>query len=66
MILVAGKVRDRQAPRVRRAITRLYDPLPPPLRRTLTLDNGKEFAQHEQLSQQLRSREYFAEPRKPW
>ena len=44
--LLAGKVR------VRRTITRLYEPLPPTLRRTLTLDNGKEFAQHEELSRE--------------
>lgn len=64
--LLASKVRDRQADRVRRTITRLYDPLPPVLCRTLTLDNGKEFAQHEQLACDSQLRVFFAEPYKPW
>jgi len=29
---------------------RLFQPLPPSLRKTPTLDNGKEFAEHEQLA----------------
>lgn len=63
--LLTGKVRDRQAERVRRTIARLVDPLPSSLRRTLTLDNGKEFAQHARLSRETQLRVYFAEPYRP-
>ena len=64
--LLGSKVRDRQANRVRRTITRPYDPLPTVLRRTLTLDNGKEIAQHEEISRDSQLDVFFAEPHKPW
>jgi IS30 family transposase len=64
--LLAGKVPSREAGRVRRAIGRLYQQIPARLRRTLTLDNGKEFAEHAELSAELDLSVYFAEPRCPW
>ena len=51
--LLLGKVHDRQAATVREAMTQLFQPLPTRLRKTLTLDNGKEFAEHEQLAANL-------------
>lgn len=33
---------------------------------TITLDNGKEFADHERIAHQTASRVYFAEPYSPW
>jgi len=33
---------------------------------TLTFDNGKEFAQHEQIAQRLRAQVYFAHPYHSW
>jgi IS30 family transposase len=41
---------DRQATTVSQAITRLFQPLPSSLQTTLTLDNGRESAEHEQLA----------------
>jgi len=64
--LLMGKVSDRQAATVREAITRLFRPLPASLRRTLTLDNGKEFAEHEQLAAEVALRVYFAKPYCAW
>jgi IS30 family transposase len=64
--LLLGKVHDRQATTVRQAITQLFDPLPAKLRKTLTLDNGKEFAEHEQLSADVTLRVYFAKPYCAW
>ena len=64
--LLLGKVSDRQAATVREAITQLFHPLPASLRRTLTLDNGKEFAEHEQLATKVKLRVYFAKPYCAW
>jgi transposase, IS30 family len=64
--LLLGKVSDRQAATVREAIARLYSPLPARLRKTLTLDNGKEFAEHEQLAREVALRVYFAKPYCAW
>ena len=39
---------------------RAFRPVPPELRQTLTVDNGKEFAGHERLSARLKMPVYFA------
>ena len=40
--------------------------LPASLRRTMTLDNGKEFAEHRRLTDQLGTKVYFADPYASW
>ena len=45
--------------------TRVKD-LPPALRRSMTFDNGKEFAEHGQLTRHLRLDVYFADPYASW
>lgn len=45
--------------------TRVKD-LPPTLRRSMTFDNGKEFAEHHQLTRRLRLDVYFADPYASW
>ncbi len=47
-------------------MTELFQPLPTSLRKTLTLDNGKEFAEHEQLAATTSLRVYFAKPYCAW
>jgi IS30 family transposase len=64
--LLLGKVRNRQAAIVREAMVRLLGPLPLRLRKTLTLDNGKEFAEHEQLAAATALHVYFAKPYCAW
>ena len=44
----------------------LFQPLPARLRKTLTLDNGKEFAEHEQLAAATALHVYFAKPYCAW
>lgn len=61
-----GKVRDLHAATVRHVAARLFRPLPLRLRKTLTLDNGKEFAEHGQLAAEVALRVYFAEPYRAW
>jgi transposase, IS30 family len=41
-------------------------PLPPALRRSVTFDNGTEFAQHHRLNAKLQTRTYFCDPHSPW
>src|SRR5665213_813750 len=40
--------------------------IPPPLRRTVTFDNGTEFALHYQLTDELGIQTYFCDVRAPW
>ena len=48
------------------ALARLLKPVPPDLRRTMTFDNGTEFARHHRLASQLGIATYFCDPRSPW
>ena len=61
------KVVRRLASRnVTRAIARATNLLPPELKQTLTLDNGKEFARHAALQRQTGLAIYFARPYHAW
>ena len=40
--------------------------LPPSLRRSMTFDNGKEFAEHRKLTRGLGLEVYFADPYASW
>lgn len=64
--LLTAKSCDRTARRVGGKIRSRLGELPPELRRTLTLDNGKEFADHERFAEQLDLAVYFAEPYCSW
>ena len=61
-----GRAGDLRAATAARVTRRRLGPLPAALRRSLTLDNGKEFAGHRQVSEALGLDVYFAEPRRPW
>jgi IS30 family transposase len=61
-----ARVDDRRAETVRRAAQQRLAALPPHLRRTLTFDNGKEFAEHEALAAATRMKIYFAQPYCSW
>jgi transposase, IS30 family len=60
--LLAAKLKDRTARRTRAKIEHLLGPLPAHKRRTVTFDNGKEFAEHETLAERLNLAIYFAHP----
>jgi IS30 family transposase len=64
--LMTAKSCDRKSGRVSHKIRSRLGDLPPELRRTLTLDNGKEFADHERFAHQLDLAVYFAEPYCSW
>lgn len=64
--LLTSKTCDRKARRVARKIKDRLGSLPPSLRRSATLDNGKEFADHEYLADRLDLKVYFAHPYCSW
>lgn len=57
---------DRKAERTARRLATLLKPIPLPLRKTLTIDNGTEFALHYRLTEQLALQTYFCDPHSPW
>jgi transposase, IS30 family len=64
--LLLGKARNLRAATVRRSAIALYHTTPPALRKTLTLDNGKEFSEHQQLAAEASLKVYFAKPYCAW
>jgi IS30 family transposase len=64
--LLLGKVPNLRAATVRQAAAKRYATTPATLRKTLTLDNGKEFAEHEQLQVEAALKIYFAKPYSAW
>lgn len=64
--LLAAKLKARQSAEVNRASQHLFTSIPAKLRRTLTLDNGKEFTRHEELSRLTGMAIYFAQPYAAW
>lgn len=54
-----------KADAVRVALTQAFKAIPEPLRRSLTWDRGREMAEHQQLSTDLRMNVYFCAPGSP-
>lgn len=64
--LLAAPIANRKAETVNRAIIECFFRIPPRLRRTLTLDNGLEFAGFKDIEKALGLDIYFADPYSPW
>ena len=64
--LLARKVNDRRAYTVARAIIDAFRAIPRALVKTITFDNGKEFAHFKTLEAQLDAQAYFAHPYAAW
>jgi len=64
--LLVEKVLDLKARTATAAVRASLGGLPPQLRRTVTLDRGKEFADHETFARALGVDVYFADPYAPW
>jgi len=64
-VLVASRQPSKAASPVARRLTALFQTLPPALRRTITFDNGTEFAYHYQLHP-LGMQTFFCDPHAPW
>ena len=65
-LLLARRQPSKAATPVARQLLRQFKSLPRDLRRTLTVDNGTEFAQHYQLNHKLGMATYFCDPHAPW
>lgn len=61
-----GRVDGMSSDLTMRAAKRRLGDLPPSLRRSMTFDNGKEFAKHPQLTAHLGLDVYFADPYASW
>ena len=60
-----AQARSKHASVVSKALLRLLEPLKP-INKTITSDNGKEFALHEIIAQKLEADFYFANPYHSW
>jgi IS30 family transposase len=49
-----------------KALAAMLETMPPDMRRTITFDNGTEFARHYRLTQQLGIQTYFCDTQSPW
>lgn len=61
-----GRTDSKEAEEVAATICRLFAALPPVCRLSLTLDNGKEFARHEQIAREAGLSVFFAKPYHSW
>lgn len=61
-----GRADDMKARTTTRVTRRRMEDLPEPLRRSITFDNGKEFAEHQKLTRTLGLVVYFALPYRSW
>jgi len=57
---------DRKAVRTARTIVRQLDKLPQAMRKTISFDNGNEFAEHHRLHKILGVETFFCDPHSPW
>ena len=57
---------DRKAVRTARTIGRQLGKLPQAMRKTISFDNGNEFAEHHKLHQTLGVQTFFCDPHSPW
>lgn len=65
-LLLLQRQSSKQAHSVLGGLLRLFRALPAALRRTLTIDNGTEFAHHYRLPHELGMATYFCKVRSPW
>ncbi|MDJ0961815.1 MAG: IS30 family transposase [Acidimicrobiia bacterium] len=65
-LVKVGALTSQRADHVAAVVTRLLTPIPPPLRRTLTWDQGRELARWSHLETQLGLEVFFCRPRSPW
>ncbi len=65
-LLLAAMPDGKFAAPIAAIITQMLRPLPQPLRRTITFDNGTEFARHLDLARDLNLKTFFCDPYAPW
>jgi transposase, IS30 family len=65
-LLCIERVSSKQAQGVSDRLIARFKALPKTLRRSLTFDNGTEFALHYRLGEQIGLRTFFCDPHAPW
>jgi len=60
------KTQNRQAEPTAELLAQMLAPLPRRLRRSITFDNGTEFAEHHRLNQSPGLATFFCDPHAPW
>ena len=60
-----GRLRNKSAAVTAKAVTHCLRPLAASVR-TLTVDNGQEFAHHQTITEHLKMPIYFCDPYSPW
>jgi transposase, IS30 family len=63
---IVRRPRDRKAVRTASTIARQLGKLPPSMRKTVSFDNGTEFAEHHRLHKALGVQTFFCDPHSPW
>ena len=63
---LTGRTDSKESQEVRQEISTLFAPLPQKARLTVTFDNGKEFARHEDLARDTLMDVFFARPYHSW
>jgi IS30 family transposase len=64
--LIAAKLSDKSANIMTTASAKAFQRIPKVMRKTLTVDNGKEFTQFKQLEEKTNLCIYFADPYSSW
>ena len=65
-LLRIARLENKTAAHVASRIASMLRTLPEQLRRTITFDNGTEFAHHYRLAQSIGVKTYFCDPHAPW
>jgi IS30 family transposase len=65
-LTLAHRLRSKDADVTADAISRELSGLPARARRTITYDNGGEFARHEAVTEAIGLRAFFCDPHSPW
>lgn len=64
--LLAGLAKNKTAKQVNQVTINLFEKIQGTCRKTMTFDNGKEFSNHQELSEKLNIDCYFANPYHSW
>jgi IS30 family transposase len=64
--LVAFRIDDRKDNAFNKATIPAFSKIPDKLKKSFTVDNGKEFAAHKELSKATVMKVYFCDPYSPW
>jgi IS30 family transposase len=64
--LLAGLAKNKTMEEINRVTLKLFEPVKPDFRKTMTFDNGREFCGHEKLSESLKLETFFATPYHSW